>query len=68
VARGGDGIGVGRREEGGGTDGRGPVCSDMRERKCRCRTAQTRRRDSFWQIHQGCLGRVGRAHARWPAG
>jgi hypothetical protein len=33
--RGGDGICVGRCEEGGGTDGRGPLGSDMRERKRR---------------------------------
>jgi hypothetical protein len=33
--RGGDGIWVGRREEGGGTDVRGPLGSDVRERKRR---------------------------------
>jgi hypothetical protein len=30
---GGDGIWVSRHEEGGGTDGRGPLGSDVRERK-----------------------------------
>jgi hypothetical protein len=65
---GGDVIWVGRRKEDGGSDGWGLLGSDVRETKHRWRTAQTRWRSSFWQICQGCSGRVGRARARRPAG
>jgi hypothetical protein len=43
---------IGRRLVEDGADGWGPLGGD-RGRKRRRRAAQTRRRDGFWQIHQG---------------
>jgi hypothetical protein len=47
---------IGRRGEGDEADGRGPHGRDLRERRRHCRNAQSRRKYTFWQIRQGCLG------------
>jgi hypothetical protein len=71
LTRGGDGIGVGLCGERDGTDGRAPHGSDVRLRKRRCRTTQTRRRGAFWQYakasqaewaERACDG----LRAKWP--
>jgi hypothetical protein len=59
--------GVGRHGGDDEADRWGP-CGGDRGRRRRCRAAQTRRRDGFWQIRQSHAGRDGpSAHAR-PAG
>jgi hypothetical protein len=46
-------------EEGDGADRRAPHGSDVRERRCLCQSAQSRREYAFRQIRQRGLGRVG---------
>jgi hypothetical protein len=46
-------------EEGDGAVMRAPHGSDVRERRCLCQSAQSRREYAFQQIHQRGLGRVG---------
>ncbi len=71
MTRGGDGIGVSLCGESNGTDRRAPHASDVRLRKRRCRTTQTRRRGAFWQYakaaqaewaERACDG----LRAKWP--
>jgi hypothetical protein len=50
---------IGRHGEGDEADRQGPHGSDVRERRCLCRNAQSRRKYTFRQIRQGCLGRMG---------
>jgi hypothetical protein len=46
-------------EEGDGADRRAPHGSDVRERRCLCQSAQSRREYAIRQIRQRGLGRVG---------
>jgi hypothetical protein len=57
-AGGGDVTEISRRGEGDEADGWGPLGSDVRERRRRCRNVQSQRKYTFWQI-QGCSGRMG---------
>jgi hypothetical protein len=58
--------GVGRRGGDDEADRRGPRGGD-RGRRRRRRGAQTRRRDGFWQIRQGRVGRDGPSTRARPA-